>query len=107
MTGKELKRLAGLLAPLQMPRMSHAEPPPRDNGFGSPLRAVARALGSAGDGRGSDLPNVDRRQPPATGLVSRPARGQAGEASGEVDPPSEAELTFRQQPAGSGGVDLS
>ena len=33
---KELKRLAGLLAPLQMPRMSYAEPPPRD--FGSPLK---------------------------------------------------------------------
>jgi ATP-dependent DNA ligase len=37
-TEKELKRPAGLLAPLQMPRMSYAEPPPRDNHFGSPLK---------------------------------------------------------------------
>ena len=38
MTEMELKRLAGLLAPLQMLRMSYAEPPPRDNRFGSPLK---------------------------------------------------------------------
>ena len=35
MTAKELKRLAGVLAPLQMPQMPLAEPPPRDNRFGS------------------------------------------------------------------------
>jgi bifunctional non-homologous end joining protein LigD len=38
MTEKELKRLAGVLAPLQVPNMPLAEPPPRDNRFGSPLK---------------------------------------------------------------------
>jgi bifunctional non-homologous end joining protein LigD len=38
MTAKELKRLAGVLAPLQMPMMPLAEPPPRDSRFGSPLK---------------------------------------------------------------------
>jgi bifunctional non-homologous end joining protein LigD len=37
-TGKELKRLAGVLAPLQVPKMPLAEPPPRDSRFGSPLK---------------------------------------------------------------------
>ena len=35
---KELKRLAGVLAPLQVPKMPLAAPPPRDNRFGSPLK---------------------------------------------------------------------
>jgi bifunctional non-homologous end joining protein LigD len=35
---KELKRLAGVLTPLQVSRMSLAEPPPRDSRFGSPLK---------------------------------------------------------------------
>jgi ATP-dependent DNA ligase len=38
MTTKELKRLAELLAPLQVSRMPLAEPPPRDSRFGSPLK---------------------------------------------------------------------
>jgi bifunctional non-homologous end joining protein LigD len=38
MTAKELKRLAGVLAPLQVPKMPLAEPPPRDSRFGSPLK---------------------------------------------------------------------
>jgi len=38
MTETELKRLAGLLAPLQMPKMPLVEPPPRDSRFGSPLQ---------------------------------------------------------------------
>ena len=38
MTEKELKRLAGVLAPLQVPKMPLAEPPPRDSRFGSPLK---------------------------------------------------------------------
>jgi bifunctional non-homologous end joining protein LigD len=38
MTGKELKRLSGVLAPLQVTRMPLAEPPPRDSRFGSPLK---------------------------------------------------------------------
>jgi bifunctional non-homologous end joining protein LigD len=38
MTDKELQRLAGVLAPLQVPRMPLAEPPPRDGRFGSPLQ---------------------------------------------------------------------
>jgi bifunctional non-homologous end joining protein LigD len=38
MTGKELKRLAGVLAPLQVPKMPLAEAPPRDGRFGSPLK---------------------------------------------------------------------
>jgi len=37
-TDKELKRLAGILAPLQVPKMLLAEPPPRDSRFGSPLQ---------------------------------------------------------------------
>ena len=36
-TDAELKRLAGRLRPLQVSRMPLAEPPPRDNRFGSPL----------------------------------------------------------------------
>jgi len=38
MTTKELKRLAGVLAPLAVPKMPLAESPPRDSRFGSPLR---------------------------------------------------------------------
>ena len=37
MNEKELKRLGGVLAPLQVPKMPLAEPPPRDSRFGSPL----------------------------------------------------------------------
>ena len=37
-TDKELKRLARVLAPLQVPKMRLAEPPPRDSRFGSPLQ---------------------------------------------------------------------
>jgi hypothetical protein len=37
-TDKELKRLAGVLAPLQVPKMPLADPPPRDSRFGSPLK---------------------------------------------------------------------
>ena len=35
---KELRRLVGVLAPLQVPKMPLAEPPPRDSRFGSPLK---------------------------------------------------------------------
>jgi ATP-dependent DNA ligase len=38
MTDKELKRLAGVLAPLSVAKMPLAEPPPRDSRFGSPLK---------------------------------------------------------------------
>jgi DNA ligase D-like protein (predicted ligase) len=38
MAAKELKRLAGVLAPLQVPKMPLAEPRPRDSRFGSPLK---------------------------------------------------------------------
>jgi bifunctional non-homologous end joining protein LigD len=38
MTDKELRRLAGVLAPLQVPKMPLAVPPPRDSRFGSPLK---------------------------------------------------------------------
>jgi bifunctional non-homologous end joining protein LigD len=38
MTDKELKRLAGVLKPLAVPKMPLAEPPPRDSRFGSPLK---------------------------------------------------------------------
>jgi bifunctional non-homologous end joining protein LigD len=34
---KELARLAGVLGPLETPRMPLARPPPRENRFGSPL----------------------------------------------------------------------
>ena len=54
--------------------MPLAEPPPRDSRFGSPLK-LSRA---AGGGRGSDLSDVDRRQPASAGLLPGPARGQAG-----------------------------
>jgi bifunctional non-homologous end joining protein LigD len=37
-TDKELKRLAGVLKPLQVAKMPLAEPPPRDSRFGSPLK---------------------------------------------------------------------
>ena len=39
MNDRELKRLAGVLAPLQVPKMPLAAPPPRDNRFGSPVPA--------------------------------------------------------------------
>ena len=38
MNDRELKRLAGVLAPLQVPNMPLAAPPPRDSRFGSPLK---------------------------------------------------------------------
>jgi bifunctional non-homologous end joining protein LigD len=38
MTEKELKRLAGMLKPLRVPKMPLAVPPPRDSRFGSPLK---------------------------------------------------------------------
>ena len=38
MNDQELKRLAGVLAPLQVPKMPLAAPPPRENRFGSPLK---------------------------------------------------------------------
>jgi bifunctional non-homologous end joining protein LigD len=38
MTDKELKRLAGVLAPLSVAKMPLAEPPPRDSRFGPPLK---------------------------------------------------------------------
>jgi bifunctional non-homologous end joining protein LigD len=37
-TALELKRLAQVLAPLQVPRMPLSEPPPCDSRFGSPLQ---------------------------------------------------------------------
>jgi bifunctional non-homologous end joining protein LigD len=38
MNGKELKRLAGVLVPLQISNMPLAAPPPPDSRFGSPLK---------------------------------------------------------------------
>jgi bifunctional non-homologous end joining protein LigD len=38
MTERELKRLAGVLVPLQVAKMPLAEPPPRDSRFGSHLK---------------------------------------------------------------------
>jgi ATP-dependent DNA ligase len=67
-TAKELKRLAGVLAPLQVARML-AAPPPRDSRFSEPAPAVQGALGTTGDSRGSDLPDLDRGQSAAAGLV--------------------------------------
>ena len=37
-TDKELKRLAGVLKPVAVPKMPLAEPPPRDSRFGPPLK---------------------------------------------------------------------
>ena len=38
MNDRELKRLAGVLAPVQVPKMPLAAPPPRENRFGTPLK---------------------------------------------------------------------
>ena len=38
MKEEELKRLAGVLGPLQVAKMPLAEPPPRDSRFGSPFK---------------------------------------------------------------------
>src|ERR1043166_4065338 len=76
MTDKELKRLAGVLAPLKVPKMPLAEPPPRDSRFGSPLKLSRVQLGAAEAGRGSHLPNLDGGQLAAAGVVSGAARGQ-------------------------------
>jgi bifunctional non-homologous end joining protein LigD len=38
---RELERLAGVLSPLQAPKMPLAAPPPRDNRFGSALKSMA------------------------------------------------------------------
>jgi bifunctional non-homologous end joining protein LigD len=40
MNDRELKRLAGVLAPLQAPKMPLAAPPPRAHRFGSPLKLL-------------------------------------------------------------------
>ena len=37
-TDRELKRLAGVLKPLHVPKMPLAAPPPRNGRFGSPLK---------------------------------------------------------------------
>jgi len=39
---------AGVLAPLKVPKMPLAEPPPRDSRFGSPLRLSKVTLGASG-----------------------------------------------------------
>ena len=44
------------MTPLQVGRMPLAEPPPRDNRFGSPLKLSQCALGATGGGRGGDVP---------------------------------------------------
>jgi hypothetical protein len=73
MTEKELKRLTGvLLAPLQVPKMPLAEPH-RVKPLWFFTEAVQSALGAPGGGRGSDLPDLDRGQPPAAGLLSSAA----------------------------------
>ena len=74
MTDKELKRLAGVLAPLKSPKMPLSAPPPRDSRFGSPLKLSKRPLGAAGGGRGSYLPHLDRR---TTCCARSPTRGSA------------------------------
>lgn len=38
MNAAELKRLAGVLKPLAVPKMPLSEPPPRESRFGSPLQ---------------------------------------------------------------------
>ena len=87
MAAKELKRLAGVLAPLQVPKMPLAAPPPRDNRFGSPLKLSKSTLGAAGSGRGSNLLDLDRGRPFAGGLVSGAAGGQARRTGGAVHSP--------------------
>jgi bifunctional non-homologous end joining protein LigD len=44
MTDKELRRLAGVLAPLQQKRMPLAAPPPRDSRFGAGRRSCRARL---------------------------------------------------------------
>ena len=58
-TAKELKRLAGVLAPLQVLKMPLAEPPPRDSRFGSPLK-LSRVHWVRPEMVVGDLPDVDR-----------------------------------------------
>jgi hypothetical protein len=52
---KELKRLAGVLKRLAVPKMPLAEPPPRDSRFGSPFVPGA-AGGQAGEEGGAAFP---------------------------------------------------
>ena len=89
-TDKELKRLAGVLKPLQVPRMALAEPPPRDSRFGSPLKLSRVHWVRPELVVESDLPHLDRRQPTAASVVSGTARGQAGEAGRAPCSPSAA-----------------
>lgn len=74
MKEKELKRLAGELAPLQVPTMPLAEPPPLDGPFGS-LLSYRACTGCAPGGRRNHLPHLDRRQLAAAGLLSGATRG--------------------------------
>src|SRR5712691_4431348 len=95
MTAKELKRLAGVLEPLQVPRMPLAQPPPRDSRFGSPLK-LSRVHWVRPE-MVVELPHLDRGQPSAAGLLSGAAGGQASAAGGAVDSaPAEKALTAFQ-----------
>src|SRR5262249_40754928 len=67
-TETELKRLAGVLQPLEVRRMPLDKPPPRETRFTA--RTVACALGAAGSGCRGDIPDLDRRWSSAGGLVS-------------------------------------
>ena len=81
MTDRELERLAGVLSPLQVPKMPLAAPPPRDNRFGSPLKLSNRlskgALSAAGSGRGCNI--LDPRQ--RTAFFGRSPRRVSGKIS--------------------------
>jgi hypothetical protein len=68
MTAKELKRLAGVLTPLQVPKMPLAAPP-RDSRFGSPLKLSRVHWVQAETDRLGDLPDVDRGQLVTPGVV--------------------------------------
>jgi ATP-dependent DNA ligase len=68
-TEMELKRLAGVLRPLETRQMPLDKPPPRETRFGSPLE-LSRVHWAAGSGRGGDIPDLDRGRPSAGGLLS-------------------------------------
>jgi ATP dependent DNA ligase domain len=65
-------------------------------------RGVQGALGTTGDRRGSDLPDLDRGQSAAAGLISGSAGGQACQTGGAVHSAWEA----LARPAATNGAEL-
>jgi hypothetical protein len=85
MDDKTLKRLHGILKPLQIPKMALSKPPPRGGRFGSPLKPSevtwVRPVRGA-----SALSHLDDGRTDAAGRVSRAAGRQGGARGGEAPP---------------------